>query len=813
MEIPTDIEVIIEKLRQLLFNEIHVLIIQGKNHNEIVSLFGELFSIAEESSDSYVLVFNSIICLDGYHDLIVAHLFNHFKNNIDKLIATETEISPSWFTQRLEQKDFESISKEFNSLKEFIKQSGALLNNLDEPIEIPATVNKSRLIHFVYFNIFGCIRRTDCISNNNRQIKEDLTILCNLVRNEAGEERIYLLISDVIQALQNSQQFQAAREIADIALKQSSRVNKIYGAFVFVDFYNRSNNALATLINLNFLVFLFLHGAFISKLLLHQIYWQLLVFCRNQRPYVDYGKTFYSKIYNDQLSFEDKNMYSAAYFYMLANIYDNTLPQLLFDFLGKHVEEFKSAPADLKLSWFVLLMRIKKEQNEFGLFDVQKLEKLIEYFKSSLPSDQTKKYDNYLFGDLQTKKNDLGKAFQDLSLITNKKDFVSENKFAISLANGLLKESAMSADFNGYLLSMIVKADLSSVFEIKNEFLLQNNKPGFLNQQVELIQFYRDFNFIILGNDGETTHPLYFGNKILFVRNKEWTIRSNKTFFDSTVSKLSFRPGYADAATEYANSKSQLYNSLIFSVFPEIFTNEVLVVKDMELGYFPHNLLIDPEGFVLDRFPISNILSLEWLTTKLKLTTKLQFDISMWIPIGLAFEFAILNNQLEQLVIDNSIKLENSPTVPSKLSSSINILVAHGSNNISNFPALHFSNVTDNTTLDDLDSVIGDGKVLILFVCHGGQAKPETFRNQVSSLPTYYLSKGYEAVIAPFWSLSTEIPPKWLPEFMQSLKAGMKISTAVWNANQKVKEKFDTPSAYACMHLYGNPFMAIYNHT
>lgn len=45
----------------------------------------------------------------------------------------------------------------------------------------------------------------------------------------------------------------------------------------------------------------------------------------------------------------------------------------------------------------------------------------------------------------------------------------------------------------------------------------------------------------------------------------------------------------------------------------------------------------------------------------------------------------------------------------------------------------------------------------------------------------------------------------WLPEFLNSLDAGLPISQAMFNANMKVYEKYPTPAAWACLHLYGDP--------
>ena len=68
---------------------------------------------------------------------------------------------------------------------------------------------------------------------------------------------------------------------------------------------------------------------------------------------------------------------------------------------------------------------------------------------------------------------------------------------------------------------------------------------------------------------------------------------------------------------------------------------------------------------------------------------------------------------------------------------------------------------------------------------------------------------GYSAVVAPAWSLNVDIIPVWLPEFMAVIVSGEYVVDAVYKANMKVKEQFITPSAWACLHLFGNPYMKI----
>jgi hypothetical protein len=105
-----------------------------------------------------------------------------------------------------------------------------------------------------------------------------------------------------------------------------------------------------------------------------------------------------------------------------------------------------------------------------------------------------------------------------------------------------------------------------------------------------------------------------------------------------------------------------------------------------------------------------------------------------------------------------------------------------------------------------LNGILGKGKILILLVCHSGSTKEFFFRNEIASLIKKYLTNGYEAVIAPFWALHINVPPIWLSVFMDLFDEGNEVSEAVYEANKAVYETFPTPAAWACMHLYGNPY-------
>lgn len=68
---------------------------------------------------------------------------------------------------------------------------------------------------------------------------------------------------------------------------------------------------------------------------------------------------------------------------------------------------------------------------------------------------------------------------------------------------------------------------------------------------------------------------------------------------------------------------------------------------------------------------------------------------------------------------------------------------------------------------------------------------------------------GYSSVVAPMWSLNVDIIPIWLPVFMQIIDAEGYVVDAVYKANMEVNKQFITPSAWACLHLFGNPYLKI----
>ena len=139
------------------------------------------------------------------------------------------------------------------------------------------------------------------------------------------------------------------------------------------------------------------------------------------------------------------------------------------------------------------------------------------------------------------------------------------------------------------------------------------------------------------------------------------------------------------------------------------------------------------------------------------------------------------------------------------MSSDLNILVSHGEKDISIDPKIY----PDSNPRLNINKFVGEGKILILLVCHSGSSKLTPFKNSISSIAKKYITRGYKAVVAPYWSLHPIIVPVWLSEFLSVIDQGDEIVYAVHKANLKIHEIYPTIAASACMHLYGDPHIEL----
>ena len=210
--------------------------------------------------------------------------------------------------------------------------------------------------------------------------------------------------------------------------------------------------------------------------------------------------------------------------------------------------------------------------------------------------------------------------------------------------------------------------------------------------------------------------------------------------------------------------------------------------------------------FVGESCPSANVISTEFLI-KSNFNDPLPkgYNKSYWSPLNKEATFWGIKEGLKQVFEDYQFDVDDNdePAVP--LHADLNIVCAHGADNISDSEWFY----AGGTPIVNSKRAIGPGKVLVLFVCHSGSITHQYYDHTMHTIIKRYLRMGYSSVVAPMWSLNTEITKIWLPVFMENVDAGGYVVDAVFQANMEVKKQFITPSAWACLHLFGNPYVKI----
>lgn len=285
------------------------------------------------------------------------------------------------------------------------------------------------------------------------------------------------------------------------------------------------------------------------------------------------------------------------------------------------------------------------------------------------------------------------------------------------------------------------------------------------------------------------------------------------------ITNLAFRNDYVTekgdrfdkTAKELEEEGERLHDSLeSYRLSVPNIAARVLIVKDMEMESYPHQLFIDERSdeFLGQCLPTANVISTELLinTNHSLLYLPSNFSRSFWTPIQSGeITFSGIMSHLENTLIKYQFKVCDKIAPSKPLSSDMNIVCAHGGKNISEEEWFY----ANGQPILKTNKIVGQGKILVLFVCHSGTAVYEEYDGAVHSMVKKYIRMGYKSVIAPMWSLSTEILPLWLVSFMECFSKGEFIIDAVFHANMAVKKKYIAPSAWACLHLFGNPYLKV----
>jgi hypothetical protein len=183
-----------------------------------------------------------------------------------------------------------------------------------------------------------------------------------------------------------------------------------------------------------------------------------------------------------------------------------------------------------------------------------------------------------------------------------------------------------------------------------------------------------------------------------------------------------------------------------------------------------------------------------------------------WIPTAvpegewptLATVAARLNDTFER----HHVQFESGSTPPERLDGAdLAIVAAHGG--VAD-EGRFFRVVRDDAHLEMGSSAVSSAfaKVgtVVLVVCSGGRLDKHPEANAVVGLVKQLLDDGCRAVIAPPWPLAVNVPPHWLPTFLDAWHSGEPVIDACFQANAAVQAALGPdPAACLAMTVYGDP--------
>ncbi|QHS58388.1 hypothetical protein [Chitinophaga agri] len=653
----------------------------------------------------------------------------------------------------------------------------------------------------------------------------NLTATRSLLLSLGNVELFYFIISMLFDRLSTSEYFQAGRDIAEEVILASFKDHlPEWGFYNAYWFYSNTNSIHAALLYANLSL-----GAVLSKKnsikekYITTFLWQSMKFFRNVGLH-RWVKVIYSlfppKIHIDE---DEGHRIKQTYFTSLLLTSDEKLPEVLLDYLNQFREYHLNGDVNDTIPWLLLLYNIRRVYPNAN-FSSDGLGFYLSVFEQIVPEEKIKRQKDVIEGGPDLKKY-LRESLIKLLETRNAKDFVYDNKMALNISTRLIESSARNKDFSGFLLAMLVKSDYSLVFKNqKNEYELPLKLPNLedfiysvYEDSIQLSNELSDNDngcIIWIGVSEGALVQLSLFNRQFFFFDLAWTVEMVNQLSDSRFrSTLKFEDTVKDKfgsvrevlPEEYLSQSEDIINKIKpISIQLISETSAVYLVIDMILSRFPHNLYLDANyDFVSLKYPTTNILSTEWyLENKGSFKLTKEYSRSIWVPIE-SGDWALnyLFSNIEDTLHEHKFNIHTSKMVKAPLCSDINIICSHGGENISETQVFY----QNGELTHNLNEIIGSGKILIFFVCHSGSMDLEMFRNSITSLIKTFMSKGYGAIIAPVWALDVTIPRYWLPEFLECMDKGLTIDKAVFNANKRVYDRYPSPPAWACLHLFGDP--------
>jgi hypothetical protein len=778
---------------------------------------------------------------EEHHDMLFASLFILQKRQMRSLGAPAVIPTP--------EDDVGHV--DYRPLGEYLTELAHTLTARQSPIrlseDVPLLSEISEGMRRGLLSMVIQIVQHDCVDLQWRREDFRATVLLlavgrQLARMTGRLHLFYGLLGVVIDRLNLSNEYQLCRDFAEeVLLTSFADDRREWGYFLLFKASNGQNNANLALMYANVCIALIRSKRAVEVRLFKLLMFELQRYYRNIR-FTDESKVLY-RFMIDHLPLDQYEVFdvTSTHLTTLLSEGDASMVVGLYEYLSDNREFIFRGGKSVALP---LLNTIYNASNVFREHpDVGLLEAYVPALEAMANPDDAARLRTLAFGGSPHLKGVYVNQLLSLGDTRSVEDFVSEVRAPLVTADRLVNFAFDRQDVGCFLLAMILKADYTWVFAVEESppslvmtptgppLVMMPMGPRLIDES--LLATYDSYdehvrrNFVAEGGDtclwlaesGGNVYGLELRDgafsKVYRVDNwdlaqmHEWLWREfADLFFDETVKERGQVRQYLE--DDQRRDLEQVTSKLSFAEVNVRPSGGLMLVKDMTVSGMPHNLILDPDGeFISRRVPITCMPSAEWHIVNAAKHACLSQDFStaMWIPTeGGDFALNLLWSRLESLADMQSVEVTHSEVPQLPLRSDINILSAHGASDIS---AFHAFSTREGAAVIDLDRIVSGGTVLVLLVCHSGSMGKDLLRNKILSLVRKFIGGGYQAVVAPFWSLHVSVPPVWLPEFLSSLKAGHTVSQAVFDANSKVYEMNNNPGAWACLHLYGNPYLKI----
>ncbi len=680
----------------------------------------------------------------------------------------------------------------------------------------------------------------DVLQENSKNLEWDndtvqsimmyLPVLRDLLKEQGNNYSFFILTGMVMDRFSSSEYFQLSRDLAEELIYTSYLDETSYlGYFNSFRCYSNNSSVIPSLLYGNLSLYTALNSkTLIPEKFVKEIIWQGVKYFRNASLFPWVQKIYDSVPSHIVFTEYEQRSLTHSYFLSLLIMVEPNLPSLILDFLNEHREKIYSGGVNDSLPWLIILYNVQITYPNAD-FSATGLGHYLGTLEIIVPPDNVSAQKAIIQGDSVKLKPLLKASLVKLNEARNASDVVQDNESALKIAGRIIDHAVETKDAEALILAMIVKADYSFIFIEKgrqetSKISIPNKDNssfesiyGSESEMLKRLQGINDYSFLwVFSTEQEYYYLLLTDTHFSTMKMTWWehqTFReiinagffSHLIFDDTIKTKREVRSVLPE---EHLHESNRLKNQFSFIRITSAIKNPILIVMDISLAGFPHNLFLDSNAnFLYTKSPICNILSTEWyLKYANQVRLSHNFSKSIWIPIdGGDFTLNQLYSKLEDTLRTFSFNITKTIYPEKPISSEVNVVVAHGGDDI----ALKQVVYPDSIPRLNLETYLGPGKILIMFVCHSGSFKTTPFKNSISSIIKQYIAQGYSAVVAPFWSLHINIPQLWLPVFLCSLEQGKEIMWAVQDANLKVLKHYPTIAAWLCMHLYGDPHLQI----